>query len=463
MHRANLERLPPGQLIDLILALQARNEQLAARVAELETRLAQPAKTATNSSVPPAQGYKPKRKPPTNGPRKRGPKAGHPGTTWVPASPDMQVVAKVGQCPDCGQELGALPQEVVARRQLVDLPPIEPVVVEAQICQVTCPGCGHRAKAAFPAAFTAPQTFGPMIQALVTYLHEVHHVPYGRLQQVLAEVFGLKISAGSVVNLVRRTGSALQPTAEAIRREVIQSQVIASDETGARVDGANQWQWVFRTPQASYYVIVPSRSSQVIADGLGEARPQVWISDLWSAQQKAPAAQFQLCHAHQLRDLEYAKDCGDRVFAPAMQALLRRSEALARRREKLSPAAFATQRQMIDRQCDELLATDTAHPEGQKLQRRYRRHRDKLFVFLERPDVPYDNNGSERDLRNSVIHRKVTGGFRSPWAPQTFATLTTVIETAKKRGHGVFETLLGGIGRVLPASAMPALAHRPAP
>jgi len=456
MQRANLERLPPGQLIDLILALQARNEELAARVAELEARLAQPVKTATNSSVPPAQGYKPKRKPPADSPRKRGPKAGHPGTTWVLASPDVQLMAKVAQCPDCGQELDALPQEVVARRQIIDLPPIEPVVVEAQVCQVACPGCGHRAKAAFPAAFTAPQTFGPMSQAVVTYLHEVHHVPYGRLQQVLGEVFGLEISAGSLVNLVQSMGQALTGPAEAIRQEVIASAVIASDETGARVDGANQWQWVFRTPQASYYVIVPSRGSQVVRDVLGEARPQVWISDLWSAQQKAPAAQFQLCHAHQLRDLEFAKECGDRSFAPAMQALLRQSERLARGREALSSEEFATRVQEIHRQCNALLAEDTVHLEGQRLQRRYRRHRDKLFVFLERPDVPYDNNGSERDLRNSVIHRKVTGGFRSEWGPHTFATVTTVIETAKKRGQGVFATLVAGLGRIPPA-AIPAV------
>jgi transposase len=359
--------------------------------------------------------------------------------------------------------LGTLEQAVVARRQVVDLPPIQPLVVEAQVCRVVCPGCGQRHQAAFPEGFRAPQSFGPAVQALVPYLHEVHHVPYGRLAQVLGEVCGLQISAGSLVNLVRRTGNALNPTAEAIRREVIQSQVIASDETGARVDGTNQWQWVFRTSQASYYVIVPSRGSQVIRDVLGEAQPDVWISDLWSAQQKAPAAQFQLCHAHQLRDLEFAKDCGDQRFAPAMQALLRRSEKLARARGKLPPTEFEAKAQQIHRQCDALLAEHAAHPEGRKLQRRYRRHRDKLFVFLERPDVPYDNNGSERDLRNSVIHRKVTGGFRSEWAPQIFATITTVIETAKKRGQGVLETLVMGIGRALPVEALPIRVHGPAP
>ncbi len=65
-----------------------------------------------------------------------------------------------------------------------------------------------------------------------------------------------------------------------------------------------------------------------------------------------------------------------------------------------------------------------------------------------------DKNGSERDLRNSVVHRKVAGGFRSDWAPKTFATIRTVVETAKK-GQRVLDTLLGNIGHVLPAEIIP--------
>jgi hypothetical protein len=124
---------------------------------------------------------------------------------------------------------------------------------------------------------------------LVTYLHEVHHLPYGRLEKLFREVFGLSTAQGSLVDLVRRSGRALEAEAEAIRQEVVKSEVIGSDETSARVDGKNHWQWVFRTPKASYYVIVPSRSAKVINEVLGESRPKVWVSDLWSAQRKAPA------------------------------------------------------------------------------------------------------------------------------------------------------------------------------
>jgi transposase len=443
MGAEELSGLTVGELVALVLRLQAR-------VAELEARLAEPPKTSGNSSVPPSKSFKPNRKPPAEGKRKRGPKVGHPGATRVPATPDLTVEVRVGTCGGCGQDLREVPQEVAERRQVVEVPPVRPVVIEAVGHAATCPRCGARQRAAFPAAFSAPRAFGPRVQALASYLHEVQHIPYLRLQGVMGEVLGLGIARGSLVNLVRRTGAALAPAAESIRREVAGSAVVGSDETGARVDGWNEWQWVFRTAAASYHVIRPSRGADVIAEALGGARPEVWVSDLFSAQLKAPAARFQVCHAHQLRDLAFAEECGDRKFAPAMRDLLRESQALAKERPDLPPAEFAARRRAIEAACDELLAEDALHPKGQKLQRRYRAHRDKLFVFLERPDVPPDNNGSERDLRDSVVHRKVTGGFRSDWAPATYAATATVVETARKRGQAAFPTLLAHIGHALP-------------
>jgi transposase len=83
----------------------------------------------------------------------------------------------------------------------------------------------------------------------------VQHISYERLQQVMAQVFGLDISQGAIANIIRRVSRCLQPRAERIRESIRASPVIGCDETGARVDGNNRWQWVFETPQASYHDI----------------------------------------------------------------------------------------------------------------------------------------------------------------------------------------------------------------
>jgi transposase len=92
--------------------------------------------------------------------------------------------------------------------------------------------------------------------------------------------------------------------------------------------------------------------------------------------------------------------------------------------------------------------------QARRLQKRYLQHRAPLFVFLHCPDVPPDNNACERALRPSVIHRKVTNGFRSEWGAQAYAALATIIETAKLQHHNVFDTLVTLMGPpVLPCLA----------
>jgi transposase len=100
-----------------------------------------------------------------------------------------------------------------------------------------------------------------------------------------------------------------------------------------------------------------------------------------------------------------------------------------------------------------LLARRVTQPEAQKLQRRYRKHRDHLFVFLYRNDVAPTNNVSERALRHSVVHNKVCRGFRSDWGAEAYAALASVIDTAALKGLNSFEaiqTLLGKPSLPLP-------------
>ena len=103
-------------------------------------------------------------------------------------------------------------------------------------------------------------------------------------------------------------------------------------------------------------------------------------------------------------------------------------------------------RKRIENAVDRLIARtflpdtpDTAN--ARRLQERYREHRASLFVFLDRPDVPPTNNASEQDLRPSVIHRKVTGGYRSSAGAAISAILTSLFATARKQGQSFLDLL----------------------
>jgi len=348
-----------------------------------------------------------------------------------------------------------MPGKLVGRSQVVELPPIKPVVIEARRYQVACPLCRQQQATEYAPGLEPERIFGAGIQALVCYLHHLQHISYDRLEKLMRQVFGLDLSQGAIANIIQRAAASLQPEADRIRQAIRASPVIGCDETAARVDGRNRWQWVFETEQASYHLIVPTRGSQTIEQVLGEAQPQVWVSDCFSAQLKAPAKERQLCLAHQLRDLQYGIDAERCAFCYGMQQLLRRAVRLSKHRKSLSPQIFAAQVKAIEGAGDAVLARPVPTRNGQRFRRRYLKHRAHLITFLQPEDMPADNNACERALRKSVVHRKVSGGFRSPWGAAAFATMATVLQTAHKHGKEPLTALTSLLGPPLDLEVLP--------
>jgi transposase len=358
---------------------------------------------------------------------------------------------------------------VVGRRQVTEIPPVRPVVIEAQRLRVRCRRCGHGTVGSYPPGFGATGAFGPRLVATAALLHEEHHLAYARLVAVCSGLFGVQVSEGALVEAVGRLGQALRPAAETIAEEVRRrAPVIGSDETSARVDGVNWWEWVFQTPTAAYHTIVRRRNTEVVLTFLNGTIPACWTSDLWKPQLAAGAIWYQICLAHQLRDLLYAfqAESGEaralaRAWAEAMAALLR--DAIHTRNQQqaghLSAPAYAVAVTAIEATCDRLLAQPLTAGWSYDLQTRFQVHRRGLLTFLHHPDVPPTNNASERSLRPSVVHRKVTGGFRSEAFAQGYAALRTVADTARKRGQDVLALLLAAAGTPLPLTTHYALAR----
>jgi len=440
----DLDTASREELLRVIAELQAQIAELAAELA----RRSKPPKTPDNSSTPPAKGYKRKRPPRSAVGRKHGPPFGHPGTSRRRGPPDVLLSCYPEQCAACGQDLADAPARRVGTSQVIELPPVAPVVIEAWRYETHCPGCGAITRAVYPAGLEPQRVIGPGIEALLTYFHEVQHVSYERLAELCADVFGLHLSPGAIAGALARTAQRLEPRAEAIKEQVRASPVLGSDETSARVQGRNQWQWVFQTPEASYHLIVPSRAGAVVREFLGAARPEVWVSDLWQPQLGAPAATHQICLAHQLRDLQYVVDAEHSAWAGQVQTLLREAIHLAHERDagRCEGAEYKEAVAEIETRMDALLAEPARGAEANRLWERFRAHRAQVFVFLARADVPPTNNASERALRPSVVHRKVGGSFRSDWGAAAHATVATVLGTARKQGTNLLTALYAATG-----------------
>jgi transposase len=371
--------------------------------------------------------------------------------------PDTVIERPVTICTRCGTDLHTVTPQRILRRQLTELPEIKPVIIETRQHEVVCPGCGQLQHGTLPEGLEATRQFGPRLEALVTYFHHEHHMGFERLQTVLGDVLGIPLSEGGAVAMLERAGIAAQPEAEAIGERVRHSPVIGSDETSARVNGRNWWEWVFLSSAGEYHVIKPSRGQDVIDGFMGDHCADVWQSDCWKPQLNAPSHQHQLCIPHQIRNLQGLIDQRPHLtWAREVQDLFRAAIHLRHRRDDLTPAGFRRQVTVMEKRLDRLLQRRVTGRLAQNLRERYRTHRNSLFVFLHRTDVAPDNNACERALRPSVIHRKVMGSFRSEWGPRAYAALASVLNTTKRSGANVFHKLVGLMGRpVLPYLAAP--------
>ncbi len=447
---ARLQALEPlvasqaHEIARLQAELAAKDAELAAKDAELAAARARPAsgKNPNNSSIPPSQSV-PSNRPPGQTSGQKGAHSGHPGHGRKRAEPTFTLECHPTRCTRCGTDLSRLAGHVRNRSQQVDLPPVAPVVLEVLCYRCFCPNCGKPNTAPYPDGWDPNQRFGPRLEATVAYLHHHHHVGHERLEALLGDLFGLPIRQGGLGNLLSRTQATLEPHYEAIGARVRQSLGVGSDETRARVGGQSRWEWVVQSREAVYHWIAHHRSRQELDDFSGESPPEVQESDCYAAQLASSVVTKQICHAHQLRDLRYAQEHGDDEYAPRMSRLIRMAIHLAHRRGKLRPELFAHQAARLKRLGHRLgFGRLTPNPLGEAQQQRYRRLEESWWVFLDRGDVNPTNNASERALRPAVVHRKVTGGFRSEWGAAAYAAFVSVVQTLQREGSEVFASLL---------------------
>ena len=97
----------------------------------------------------------------------------------------------------------------------------------------------------------------------------------------------------------------------------------------------------------------------------------------------------------------------------------------------------------IEKRVDFLINYELPHDKTELItfQNRLKKHRSFLLTFLYRPEVPPDNNASERAIRNIKVKQKVSGQFRSPEGSARFAILRSVTDTVLKNNLNVLGAL----------------------
>jgi transposase len=445
-------------------ALREQVQALLARVQELEGRLA---KDSHNSSKPPSSDglrRKPKSLRQKSG-KQRGGQQGHPGhRVSLVATPDLVETYRPSQCSVCQHELPPDAPSWVERRQVSELPPQRLQVSEHRLLHVRCPACGATTAAEAPAGVRAPQQYGPRLRALCAYLVQQQFVPYARVREALADVFGAAVSVGTLVNLVRHGAERLQPVEEEIKTALRRAPVLHHDETGLRVVGAEgarlEWTHVTCTPTLTHYARHAARGATALeAIGILPGYRGVSVHDGWTSYRHFHRARHALCNAHHLRELTFVEEELQQAWAGQLKKLLRQMRttveqarsAGATHLERAVHDDFITRYEAL---LGEGLAQNPLPPpastprRGRRKQSPVRNLLDRLWTyehealrFLEDFAVPFDNNQAERDLRMVKIQQKVSGTFCSDTGADAFCRIRSVCSTWRKQGRSVLDAL----------------------
>lgn len=452
------------ELKALISSLLAEVQRLKDRVHELETENAELkrrlAQNSANSHKPPSSdglAKKPLIKPalPKQGGKKPGGQPGHPGQTLrFVEQPDLIYTHQATQCQQCGLPLQG-PGQVLARRQVFDLPKPRLQVDEHQLVVHQCP-CGCVMRGQFPAGVEAPVQYGPRIHAQSVLLNVNYRIPFAKIRRFWADLTGYGYNPATLVSVQTTLDEQLRPIEEQIKDQLTAAAVCHFDETGVRVGGNLQWLHVASNADYTHLFVHPKRGQDALLSAQSIFGDCVnWtVHDCWASYFTAGKGRHALCGAHLLRELAALVEQGS-GWAKAMHSYLLDAYKASRYGPILAPEAVYWRdcyEQLCGQADEEELpplvffrangqAARARRSKGRNLLDRLILHQDAVLAFAFWPSVPFTNNQAERDLRAVKVKQRVSGCFRSESGAGMYARISGFVSTMRKQSRNVVDEL----------------------
>lgn len=465
--RLTREALQPrskDELIELILALAPlvplvqRVAELERKVTELEARLAQ---NSQNSSKPPSTDP-----PGTPRPQKEssgrapGGQPGHPGVSRrLAIKVDAVVELKPVQCGRCGLALkGSDPQP--HRHQVTELPPVVPHITEYRQHTLVCGDCGHATRAGLPAGVPVGQ-FGPRLLATVGLLTGAYHLSKRTAQEVLRDLFGVRLSLGAVSGCEATVSAALATPVTQAHQWVQAQRSAHADETGWRERRRLAWLWVMATRLVTVFKVHARRNREAARALLGRFHG-VLHSDRWAAY-NIHSGLRQLCWAHLLRDFTAMGEAGGRA-ARIGRRLVRRAKRVLKRWHRVRDGTWSRKRffrctaylrKKIER--DLAAGARCGHAKTEHTCRRILKFSAALWTFAQKPGVEPTNNAAERAIRPAVLWRKRSFGTHSERGSRFAERMLTTFMTLKQQQRPVVDYVRQACQAFLQGQSAPSL------
>lgn len=424
--------------------LKKENEELRTKLTEHESL----DKNSQNSNTPPSkENLKAEVIRRTKTLRKQtgkkvGGQKGHKGCTLQSSStPDETIDIFPDYCTKCGSPLEDGERVLDYITQVVSIPELKPVIRNIRHYITICKQCGERVQSHAPKKRGSNSVvYDSSVKALVLYLNVVLFLPYGRIQDFFKEVFSMNISQGSFVNWVNKAKKKAEPAIEKIKQFIMKSHVVGFDESGLYCNKKLDWAWIAQTVYFTLLFHGKGRSSKELEKRFGDSfERMVAVTDRHNAYFVVNFFNHQVCLAHLLRELQFLNELDkNQQWSRDVEQLLQK--AIHERNQNLT--SIINKKPWLEK-LDELLQEnlESLKDNFKSFQKGLIKHREYIFNFLENPEIPSDNNASERGIRKVKIKMKNSGTFRSDEGADAFLSLLSIVETCKKHNKSPLKSL----------------------
>jgi transposase len=432
------------QLVEENAALKKRITMLEKRIEELERLLGMNSKNSSKppSSDPPGVSLVP----PRRRRRKRGARNGHPPhlrELLPPETVKRRMELNPEGCPCGGTNLEKTNQEPL-RHQMVDIPPIQPEVVEYIQHLYQCQDCGALVYQPLPEEVKR-QHFGPGLLALVAVLTGMLNTSKRKALAVINEVFSVPMSLGGLSNCEAQLVEALEQPYQQTLEHIRAQDIAHADETGWRRGNRQRgWLWALCSAGAAVFMVQAGRGQKAAKKLLGMFSG-ILVSDRWGGYNFFGGVR-QICWAHLKRDFKALSEAGGEIgqigrelYGLAKQILKMRARV---RDGTLQWRTFQHRMAPLMRRVEKLLEAGAAgQGAGRGKCRRIIKHRKHLWTFVHDQRVEPTNNAAERMVRQGVLWRKSSFGTQSERGARYVERILTVCATCRLQGRSVIEYL----------------------
>lgn len=426
-------------------------DKLEQRIKDLEAKLGL---NSSNSSKPPSSDHKltkekklptPKRK------LKRGGQQGHKGKTLkMSSNPHKVKTISPNSCSCCGHSLSGDNPIKIEKRQLYDLPSIEMEITEYQSHSKICSYCNSLNKPSFPEYIKAPVQYGDNLKSFVSYCNCFQMLPYERIGELIEDLTSHRVSSGTIYNFLNQQSNTLEPFQDEVKKELLKSEVIHSDETGTNIQSTLHWVHVVSTDKLTAYNLHKKRGKEAMDNmNILPMYQGVVVHDHWSPYSHYSCS-HSYCNAHILRELQGEIDRENIQWVKDMQRLLlTMNKSVKRAQQKGKESLLKSQIRKFMKIYEKILEsgknyyppldTTIQKQRGRPKQKKGKNLLDRLFKYKEETlrflydfRVPFTNNLAERDLRMIKVKEKISGCFASFRGGEIFCNIRGYISTLKK-------------------------------